>query len=501
MKRAAPLTLLLGSLLVACAGRPASAPDSNAGGSFAWAYDAVSNDGGNELLVQASFPSGTIPELEVMRGSEAYVRDVEVAVGRGWRRVTPKGGVWRVAECRGAGCTVRYRFLLRDAARGFDDIERARAFEGITIARPSVWMLHPSLARVGTRVRLHVATPPGTGFVTGIYPSLDGAPDTYEADAALLPAAPYTAFGAIDVRRVDMHGATFTIAQQAGKLSVSQGAIDRWLEASSRAVAEYYGCFPVPRVALLLVPTEGDDVMRGHALGDGGAVVVVEVGRRTADYQLRSDWVLPHELVHMGFPSVDPKHHWLEEGVATYVQPIARARAGLVEPEHAWLELARGLPRGLPRDGDHGLDGEAAWARTYWGGALFCFLADLEIRQRTHNRYSFEDALRGIVAAGGNISVEWDFLRVLDAGDRAVGVPVLRELYERMGHRAAPIDLEPILKKLGVDSKERAIAFDEHAPMAELRRAITAKSAPANDGVGMCPAPAQTTQRIAHKLR
>src|SRR5260370_28547747 len=31
---------------------------------------------------------------------------------------------------------------------------------------------------------------------------------------------------------------------------------------------------------------------------------------------------------HLAFPSVDEKHHWIEEGIATYVEPIARIPAG-----------------------------------------------------------------------------------------------------------------------------------------------------------------------------
>jgi hypothetical protein len=30
-------------------------------------------------------------------------------------------------------------------------------------------------------------------------------------------------------------------------------------------------------------------------------------------------------MVHFGFPSINRRHHWIEEGTATYVEPIARA--------------------------------------------------------------------------------------------------------------------------------------------------------------------------------
>jgi hypothetical protein len=42
--------------------------------------------------------------------------------------------------------------------------------------------------------------------------------------------------------------------------------------------------------------------------------------------------------------------------------------------------------RGEPGPGDGGLDDTDSWGRTYWGGALFCLLADVRFRERTGNR-------------------------------------------------------------------------------------------------------------------
>lgn len=56
-----------------------------------------------------------------------------------------------------------------------------------------------------------------------------------------------------------------------------------------------------------------------------------------------------------------------------------------------------------------------------------------------------------MVAAGGSIEVEWPLERVLTAGDRAVGVPVLTELYSNMKSQPVAPDLPAIWKSLGVD--------------------------------------------------
>jgi hypothetical protein len=65
------------------------------------------------------------------------------------------------------------------------------------------------------------------------------------------------------------------------------------------------------------------------------------------------------------------------------------------------------MRQGLPEVGDRGLDLTHTWGRTYWGGALFCLAADVEIRRRTGNTMGLQDALRAINKAGGTIESEW----------------------------------------------------------------------------------------------
>jgi len=97
-----------------------------------------------------------------------------------------------------------------------------------------------------------------------------------------------------------------------------------------------------------------------------------------------------------------------------------------------WFELVRDMPEGLPQSGDEGLDHTHSWGRTYWGGALFCFLADVKIRQQTQNKKGLQDALRGLLEAGGDMREDWPIEKALEAGDRAVGGNVLIKLYGEM---------------------------------------------------------------------
>ena len=158
--------------------------------------------------------------------------------------------------------------------------------------------------------------------------------------------------------------------------------------------------FPRKHLHLLIVPVEGQrGVLNRRTLAYGGISTRVLVGQLTTEGDLKRDWIMTHEVVHLAFPSVAEEHHWIEEGIATYVEPIARVEAGNLEPRSVWHDLVEGLPKGLPQAGDEGLDHTHTWGRTYWGGALFCTLADVDIRERTNNRYGLQDALRAILAA------------------------------------------------------------------------------------------------------
>ena len=74
----------------------------------------------------------------------------------------------------------------------------------------------------------------------------------------------------------------------------------------------------------------------------------------------------------LAFPDVADEHHWIEEGIATYVEPIAALRSATLHPKKIWADMLHGMPKGEPEPFDKGLDHTHTWGRTYWGGALFC---------------------------------------------------------------------------------------------------------------------------------
>ena len=279
----------------------------------------------------------------------------------------------------------------------------------------------------------------------------------------------------IDGFRIKIGGGLIDVNFASGALEIPSVAVHKWISAWACAVTTYYGRFPVKLLHLLIVPVDGQTgVLNGRTLTYDGAYTRVLVGQHTTEDDLKRDWIMTHEMVHLAFPSVAEEHHWIEEGIATYVEPIARVEARNLEPRSVWHDLVEGLPKGLPQAGDEGLDHTHTWGRTYWGGALFCTLADVEIRERTNNRYGLQDALRAILAAGGNMETSWPLERALTLGDKATGVPVLTELYGQMKAKAVQYDLAGLWNKLGVVEASGKVSFNDRAPLAAVRRAITA---------------------------
>ena len=287
-------------------------------------------------------------------------------------------------------------------------------------------------------------------------------------------------------------GGEIDINVDQGRLEPSHEDFLKWVHDSACAVATYYGRFPVKELRLVIVPIAGrKGVLNGRTWGYHGALTRVLIGQFTTPEDLNKDWVLTHEMVHLAFLSVAENHHWIEEGIATYVEPIARVEVGDLEPSSVWQQLVQGLPKGLPQPGDQGLDYTHTWGRTYWGGALFCLLADVDIRQATGNKYGLQDALRAIVSAGGNIEGVWPLAQALRVGDQAVGVPVLTRLYNQM--KATPItpDLPALWEQLGIVWAGDSMIFNNRAPLSPVRQAIAGASASSRACASAAPLNAQ----------
>ena len=449
----------------------AQAPASGVVGDYAVRFDGASGT----LAVEVRFDASAGAAFYVDRGADDFVLDAVAAPdrdGAAFERVARHGRAFEARACGAGACRMRYRFDLRAAARELDDLDTATEEAGIYEAPPSTWLLAPTAPPPQATLRFRVATTEPDRFVTGVFPSKN-APGAWDLSLDDLWTAPYTAFGRMRVREVAAPGGTIEVAIAPGTLAVTDDQLIRWTNDSARAVSGYFGRFPMPHAAVLLVPGRGPWVGSGKTLAGGGGAIYMRLGETAKWSSYHEDWVLVHEMTHLAFPTAPQGSQWAEEGLATYVEPFARVRVGLLSEEEAWRGLVEGLPNGQPAPGDRGLDHTPTWGRTYWGGALFYFVADVEIRERTQNRFGLEDALRGILAAGGNDAVRWPLETIFATGDKAVGVPVLTELHAKMGAAPYRVDVAALLASLGVDASGPRVRFDPKAPHADIRRAMT----------------------------
>jgi hypothetical protein len=364
--------------------------------------------------------------------------------------------------------TFRYRIDLDELAKRRGHASLALRSGDSLLAPSSSYLLYPWPLDVGIPVRVYFEAPASIEVASG----LTREDDHYRLEAHEIPVSTYSAFGKLTRQAVeaDARNAEVDIAVLDGPLAVSPRFLARWVEQRARAVASFYGAFPARRASVFVVPIPAkNEVLFGNLLPESSPAAELLVGSLADESALSRDWMLVHELFHIGVPSFHAEGKWFDEGLATYFEPIIRARAGLLDPLDAWREFRLQMPRAeraLTRDGlEHSEE-------MYWGGAVFCLLADIEVRKKSNGRIGLEDGLRRVLAAGGAASDVWPLSKTLELADTAFPEPVLVPLWKRYGAKPAPLELEATFQALGVERAATGISLSERAPLAWVRRAI-----------------------------
>ena len=268
---------------------------------------------------------------------------------------------------------------------------------------------------------------------------------------------------------------TICLVIEDAALIKQQPLLRAWIERSAHIVADYYGQFPAPQVVIRLRGMDGSGVNGGRTTNESGLMIQMRVGRETTRDTLATDWVLVHEMVHLALPEVGRTHDWLAEGLATYVEGVARAQYGNRDIADVWAEDRNSMPKGLPRAGEGGMDQTLSWGRTYWGGAIYCLQADVAIREQTANRVGLQTALRAILKETGGYGFDSNIGEVLRIGDSATGTHVMYGLYQQIRATPQSPNLDLLWTLLGVPPDPLTQPFDDRAPLAAIRIAITAK--------------------------
>ena len=470
-------------MLLATAACVRPATDPRADGSWSFMVDAPP-EGSRTVTVEATFDNARTDMIAIARESSAFVRDVQLKSGSTWRHVEKRGNQWYEPACS-RHCTVRYRIDLGElAAACGDEVDCARRVGESTLSPALAWLAHPS-PKTDVPVTVRVRTAAGTQFASGMH-ALDETGTAFGFRSYDLDEGSFSAFGPMRHYRVDLTGKTArpeahprVDIEVVGKQTygMTDDEIREWVDEAAQVVTPLFGRFPVDRSTLFVVPAKGEDeVVFGKVLSLAGASVVLVMGDRMPAAGRHHDWVLVHELFHLGFPTFRGEGRWLGEGLATYYEPILRARAGWTTEPEVYRQFARNMPRGVPARGSSaGLAQRDDLDSIYWGGALFCFAADVKIREETRGKHSLDDVMRAALARGGDATKVWTVAEVVHLGDEVTGTTVLSGMYDRYAARGERIDLDGLFASLGVDRDGSVVGLDERRPLAWVRRQIVGR--------------------------
>ena len=367
-----------------------------------------------------------------------------------------------------------YAVDLAQLAEHQRDFDRAAHIGASFFAPMSNVLMVPEPLTTDLPVMVHVSAEAPLAVSVGL--AHDKSPDTYKLMAHEIPVATYFAFGKLEQRTLDVGGAKLEVTTLDGALDQSADEVSAWIQSSANAVRDFYGAFPVPRASLTVLPIpERDSVLFGKVLPESEPGIALLLGQHAPRKALYSDWILVHELFHLGFPSFFEEGKWLDEGLATYYEPIIRVRAGLYSEQELWNEWESSMPQGLPAFTGAGLEKADDFHGVYWGGAIACLLADVTARKRRLDA-GLEVGLRALREAGGTASEVWSLNEVIGAVDHALGAPTLAPVATAHAARGSAFDLQALFVELGVSrDASGAIQLSDAAPLSAIRHAITQK--------------------------
>jgi hypothetical protein len=407
--------------------------------------------------------SGIIANRQVARVGSAHASLVTIEDSPDWP-----------STCEREGCRLTYSV---DFARGISEDKRGdwgfEVKQGIVMAPLVRWLVRPEDRNARGRLRLDFDGGRNFELVSGV---MDGRVNRLDTDLVLID-GPHVVLGRFAHKSIELPGGRIDVALGQGKTGVGDEDVMAWIREGAQDVTAILGGFPIARLQVIVARGGPYAVGSAVTMGMGGASIFVVVGERTRKADLLRDWVMTHEMLHVAFPNLGFRQRWMEEGLSTYLEPLLRARRGRQEPEKIWAEYVRAMPQGLPKEGDQGLNRTFTWGRRYWGGALFWLYVDVEIRRRSEGARSLDDVLRSVAGAGGNVASRWDIARLALVSEKATGTTALREIYDEWSGRAVTPDLPALWSSLGVViEKGDRLTFDDAAPLAGIRRGLTANA-------------------------
>lgn len=256
-----------------------------------------------------------------------------------------------------------------------------------------------------------------------------------------------------------------TVAVLDDGFAMDDAAITAWITRFAGLVGRYWGGFPADTLLVAVTPHRRVNDPFGRVRGGGGATLLMRISKQdTPQFLHERDWVLTHELIHVGAPFAPARRPWFMEGMATYLEPLIRGLGGAIPRQAVWDEWARAMPTGAAAFNTEGLDGRG---HPYWSGALFFLLAQYETA-KLGRADGLAPCFRAFRSRLGDASQRTNIHALMRICDEALGAPVMSDLYRRHA-KPTDFDIRPLWKALGIKrGEDGAHLAPEGAAMRDL---------------------------------
>lgn len=227
---------------------------------------------------------------------------------------------------------LRYSFDLDDLAADVRDLKVASHAGSAVFAAWTAWLLIPDGDRDAEVDLTFVSTTPDGSIAVAIDDAERG---TVRVRSSALRERIYAVFGDLEVGRREVHRqgqggpapARLTVVSPRRAFTLSGADHAGWVHENAELIGAFAGAFPVDATLIVLIPIPGDGgPVFGRVQPSIAPTLLAFVGASSATSALEEDWILVHELLHLTFPPVSQRDRWIDEGIATYFEPVLRAR-------------------------------------------------------------------------------------------------------------------------------------------------------------------------------
>jgi sorbitol-specific phosphotransferase system component IIC len=289
------------------------------------------------------------------------------------------------------------------------------------------------------------------------------------------------AFGGFAIQRIEVPGATLSLALLDGPPPEHQARMQRWIERAARHVTRAYGSFPVASLQIIVVPTTqgSGPVPWAYVARGGGPAVHLFINPSHQPAAFDRDWTATHEMAHLFLPYVAPPDAWLFEGLPTYMQNVLMVRGGAIAVAEGWKRMIVGFQRG-ERSGTGLSVAQASerigvggnYLRVYWAGAAMMLEADLRLREQSQDTQSLDTALAALAECCLAGERRWSAEEVMARLDVVTGSTVFSDVMREQFASAGFPDFKRTLVRAGVTVRDGEVVLDPSAPGAPFREAL-----------------------------